>query len=280
MPDIYETIVRWRAEGRRGALATIVNVRGSVPSFQSAKMLVGDDGAVVGTIGGGCVEAEVVDAAREVMREEKPRTLAFNLNQSPKDDAGLTCGGALEIFVEPILPRAVLYLFGAGHVGLHVARVAHLAGFEVIAADDRDAYANRERFPDAREIHAEDLDTLLPRLTPSLGAFIVIATRGHRDDLRVLRWAVRTPAHYVGMVGSRRKVLVIAKELRQEGISDEALGRVHSPIGLDIGAITPEEIAVSVVAELVAVRRRCEAALPRMRRLAPPAAEPAGAPAA
>ena len=280
MDDIYETIVRWRSEGRRAALATIVNLRGSVPSFESAKMLVGDDGTIVGTVGGGCVEAEVFEAAREVMDQEKPRTLEFNLNQNPKYDTGLICGGSLEIFVEPIVPRAVLYLFGAGHVGFHLARVAHLAGFEVIVTDDRDAYANRERFPDARQIHARELDEVLAELAPCERSYIAIATRGHRDDMRVLRWAVRTPAHYVGMVGSKRKVLGICKELEKEGLPSDALARVHSPIGIDIGAITPEEIAVSVVAELIAVRRHADAALPHMRRLrpaAPAAAQPSQA---
>ncbi len=275
MDDIYDTIVRWRGEGRRAALATIVNLRGSVPSFESAKMLVGDDGTIVGTVGGGCVEAEVFEAAREVMEQEKPRTLEFNLNQNPKYDTGLVCGGSLEIFIEPIVPKAVLYLFGAGHVGFHLARVAHLAGFEVIVTDDRDAYANRERFPDAREVHARELDEILAELAPSEKSYIAIATRGHRDDMRVLRWAVRTPAHYVGMVGSKRKVLGICKELEKEGLPSDALARVHSPIGIDIGAITPEEIAVSVVAELIAVRRHADAALPHMRTL-----RPAGAAAA
>ncbi len=114
--DIYEQIVQLRREGRRGAVATIVNVRGSIPSFKTAKMLVRDDGSIVGTIGGGCVEAEVWQAAREVMESEKPRTLTFDLNQDPKYDTGLVCGGTLEVFIEPILPPALLYVFGAGHV--------------------------------------------------------------------------------------------------------------------------------------------------------------------
>jgi xanthine dehydrogenase accessory factor len=267
MDDIYDVIVRWRREGRRGALATIVNVRGSVPSFKSAKMLVGEDGTLVGTIGGGCVEAEVFQAAREVIEQEKPRTLQFNLNQNPKYDTGLICGGSLEIFVEPLIPNPVLYVFGAGHVAFHLAKVADLAGFEVIVADDREEYANRERFPDAREIHADDLDRVLARLAPTAAAYIAIATRGHRDDMRVLRWAVGTPAHYVGMVGSKRKVLGICRELEKEGVGSEGLARVHSPIGLDVGATTPEEIAVSIVAELIAIRRHAEAAQPRMHRL-------------
>ncbi len=150
--DIYEEIVQLRREGRRGAVATITNVRGSIPSFQTAKMLVRDDGSIAGTIGGGCVEAEVWQAAREVMEEEKPRTLTFNLNNNPKYDTGLVCGGTLEIFIEPVLPPALLYIFGAGHVAYNLYKVATIAGFEVVVVDDREAYANRERFPDAREV--------------------------------------------------------------------------------------------------------------------------------
>ena len=141
--DLYEEIVRLRKDGRRGAVATIVNVRGSIPSFKTAKMLVRDDGSIVGTIGGGCVEAEVWQAAREVMESERPRTLTFDLNQDPKYDTGLVCGGTLEIFVEPILPPADLYIFGAGHVATSLYKVARIAGFDVTIVDDREAYANR-----------------------------------------------------------------------------------------------------------------------------------------
>jgi xanthine dehydrogenase accessory factor len=148
--DIYEEIVKLRQQGRRGAVATIVNVRGSIPSFKTAKMLVRDDGSIAGTIGGGCVEAEVWQAAREVMEAEKPRTLTFNLNQDPKYDTGLVCGGTLDIFVEPVLPPALLYIFGAGHVATNLYQVAKNAGFDIIVVDDREAYANRERFPEAR----------------------------------------------------------------------------------------------------------------------------------
>src|SRR5207244_968162 len=146
--DIYEEIVKLRHEGRRGAVATIVNVRGSIPSFEAAKMLVRDDGSIVGTIGGGCVEAEVWQAAREVMEQERPRTLTFNLNNDPKLDSGLTCGGTLDIFVEPVVPAAQLFLFGAGHVSLSLYKAARLAGFDVHVIDDRASYANRERFPE------------------------------------------------------------------------------------------------------------------------------------
>ena len=253
--DIYEEIVKLRQEGRRGAVATIVNVRGSIPSFETAKMLVRDDGSIAGTIGGGCVEAEVWQAAREVMETEKPRSLTFNLNQNPKYDTGLVCGGTLDIFIEPVLPPALLYIFGAGHVSVNLYKVAKGAGFDVSVIDDREAYASRERFPDAKEVIAEDFEQAMARLTPGGSSYIVIVTRGHRDDMRVLAWAVRTGARYIGMIGSKRKVLSVYKALEKEGYAPEEFERVHAPVGLDIGALTPEEIAVSITAELIAVRR-------------------------
>jgi len=262
--DIYEEIVRLRKEGRRGAVATIVNVRGSIPSFETAKMLVRDDGSIAGTIGGGCVEAEVWQAAREVMESEKPRSLTFNLNQDPKYDTGLVCGGTLDIFIEPVLPPASLYIFGAGHVSLNLYKVARNAGFDVTVIDDRESYANRERFPEAKEIIAADFEKAMQQLTPNELSFIVIVTRGHRDDMRVLRWAVQTHARYIGMIGSRRKTITIFRELVNEGLPKHLFERVHAPVGLDIGAITPEEIAVAITAELIAVRRHAERALPHM----------------
>jgi xanthine dehydrogenase accessory factor len=262
--DIYEEIVQLRQQGRRGAVATIVNVRGSVPSFETAKMLVRDDGSIIGTVGGGCVEAEVWQAARDVMESEKPRTLTFNLNQNPKYDTGLVCGGTLDIFIEPVLPPALLYIFGAGHVALSLYGTAKNAGFDVSVIDDRDSYANRERFPDAKEVIAEDYEQVMSRLSPSETSYIVIVTRGHRDDMRVLRWAVQTPARYIGMIGSKRKTITIFRELVKEGIPEQLFERVHAPVGLDIGAITPEEIAVAITAELIASRRRVERSLPHM----------------
>ncbi len=253
--DIYEQIVQLRREGRRGAVATITNVRGSIPSFQTAKMLVRDDGSIVGTIGGGCVEAEVWQAAREVMEEEKPRSLTFNLNSNPKYDTGLVCGGTLEIFIEPVLPPALLYIFGAGHVAFNLYKVALIAGFDVIVVDDRESYANRERFPDAREVIADDFDRVTERLRVPEASYIVIVTRGHRDDMRILRWAVNANTRYLGMIGSQRKTISIYKELQNQGISAERFANVHAPVGLEIGAVTPEEIAVAIVAEMIAVRR-------------------------
>src|SRR3990170_3212067 len=154
--DIFEEVARLRRAGIKAALATIVNVRGSIPSYESAKLLVREDGSIVGTVGGGCVEAEVWAAARKVIEEEKPRRLTFNLNNDPSYTSGLLCGGTLEVFVEPILPAAYLYIFGAGHVSLSLSKVATLAGFRTVIIDDRDAYANREGFPEAGGGYGEE----------------------------------------------------------------------------------------------------------------------------
>jgi xanthine dehydrogenase accessory factor len=263
--DIFEEIYKLKREGKRAALATIVNVRGSIPSVVAAKMLVREDGSILGTVGGGCVESDVRKGAMEVMRDEKPKTFTFNLDQRPDDDTGLVCGGSLQVFIEPVIPAPVLYIFGAGHVGLNVCKVAALAGFEVIICDDREQYANRERFPDAREIHAGEMDAVLPELSPGAASYIVIVTRGHRHDMRVLRWALDTPAHYIGMIGSGRKVLTIFQQLEAEGVPRESFKRVFAPIGLEISAAMPEEIAISIVAELIAIRRKCAVALPHSR---------------
>src|SRR6516165_643338 len=152
--DIYEELVRLRNLGQKCALATIVEVRGSIPSYESAKLLVREDGSPVGTIGGGCVEAEVWNAAREVMDTGKPRHMSFNLGQDAAYDNGLICGGQLDVFVEPVVPLPRAFIFGGGHISKSLAKVATLAGFGAVVIDNRESFANRERFPDALEVHA------------------------------------------------------------------------------------------------------------------------------
>jgi xanthine dehydrogenase accessory factor len=252
--DIFEEIVRMRKAGERGALATIVHTNGSIPSYESSRMLVRENGSIAGTIGGGCVEAEVWAAAKDVMRAEQPRKMTFNLNHEAAFDAGLICGGTLEIFVEPILPQPTLYIFGGGHVSLGVARAASAAGFAVSVADDRQAFSNAERFPMAGELYTT-YEEAFEKIKPNASSYLLIVTRGHKDDMRVLAWAVRTEARYVGMIGSKRKVLSVYKALEREGYKAEEFERVCAPVGLDIGALSPEEIAVSIAAELIAVRR-------------------------
>jgi len=255
--DLFEEIVRMRRSGLRGALATIVHTNGSIPSYESSRMLVREDGSIAGTIGGGCVEAEVWAAAKEVMQIEQPRKMTFNLNHEASYDAGLICGGTLEIFVEPILPTPTLYIFGGGHVSSAVAKAANAVGFGITVIDDRAAYANQERFPMASELHTSFEDAFA-KVQPNASSYLLIVTRGHKDDMRVLAWAVRTEARYIGMIGSKRKVLSVYKALEREGYSETEFERVHAPVGLDIGALTPEEIAISITAELIAVRRNAQ----------------------
>jgi xanthine dehydrogenase accessory factor len=253
--DIFEELVRLRREGRKCALATIVQVQGSIPSYQSAKLLIRDDGSIAGTIGGGCVEAEVWNAAREVIESGKAKRLSFNLGQDAAYDNGLICGGQLEVFVEPVFPQPKAFIFGAGHISKSLAKVAALAGFSTAVIDDREAFASRERFPEADEIHAGEYEDVVPRLAINESGYVVIVTRGHRDDMRVLRLVAGSPARYIAMIGSKRKVISVIKELEREGVARESLERIYAPMGLEIGAESPEEIAISVVAEMIAVRR-------------------------
>jgi xanthine dehydrogenase accessory factor len=253
--DVYEELVRLRALGQKCALATIVEVRGSIPSYESAKLLVREDGSMTGTIGGGCVEAEVWNAAREVLETEKPRRMQFNLGQDAAYDNGLICGGQLEVFVEPVLPVPRAFIFGAGHISKSLSQVANLAGFSTAVVDNRDTFANRARFPEASEIHAAEYEDVFPKLAINESSYVIIVTRGHRDDMRVLKLAIATPARYIAMIGSKRKVLNVVRELEKEGLPRAAFERIYAPMGLDIGAISPEEIAISVAAEMIAVRR-------------------------
>jgi len=256
--DIYDEIVRLRRLGQKAAIATIVQVRGSIPSYESAKLLVREDGSMIGTIGGGCVEAEVWNAAREVIETEKPRHLSFNLGQDAAYDNGLICGGQLDVFVEPVIPPPHAFIFGAGHISKSLSKVAALAGFMTTILDNRDTFASRERFPEADEIFAGEYEDVFPKLPINETSYLIIVTRGHRDDMRVLRLAVATEARYIAMIGSKRKVISVTKELEQEGIARQRIERIHAPMGLEIGAISPEEIAISVAAEMIAVRRNAE----------------------
>jgi xanthine dehydrogenase accessory factor len=253
--DVFEELVRLRRLGQKCALATIVQVNGSIPSYESAKLLVREDGSFVGTIGGGCVEAEVWNAAREAMESGQPRHLTFSLGQEAAYDNGLICGGQLNVFVEPIIPQPKAYIFGAGHISKSLSKVANLAGFSTVIIDDREQFANRDRFPEAEDIYAGEYESIFPQLDIRDTSYLIIVTRGHRDDMRVLRWALDTPARYIAMIGSKRKTISVMKELEKEGIPRSAFDRLFAPMGLEIGAVSPEEIAVSVVAEMIAVRR-------------------------
>jgi xanthine dehydrogenase accessory factor len=254
--DVYREIVRVRECGVPAALATIVAARGSTPGKESMKMLVRADGGFVGTVGGGCLEADVYEAALEVMRTETPRRLVFRLNERDYPDSGLYCGGTVEVYLEP-LTDPTLTLFGAGHVSKAIAAVAREAGFRVVVADDRETFASRARFPEAAEVVVAPWAELASRLGTAEFAYVVVVTRGHHDDAAVLEalWRGGARPRYLGMIGSRAKWAILSRKLRAAGVPDEWLARVRTPMGLRIGARTHGEIAVSVAAELVLLRR-------------------------
>lgn len=312
----------WRAAaelirgGASGALATVARVRGSTPVPAGTKMLVGAEGRLIGSVGGGCVEAEVIRAALDAQRQQAPALLTHHLNADLAGDLGLSCGGTVDIFVEPLradepyvrvlesaanadaglvrtatdwhrppiktfasldpamrsgaaasltrdgrfveerlllAPRVLV--FGAGHVGAAISRAAAAAGFRIVVIDDRAEYADAARFPAAVDVLAADIDQALARYPLTAADAVVIATRGHRNDALILERIATSPAGYVGLLGSKRKKIVVTKGLRAAGVPAKSLQRVRVPVGLAIGAVTPEEIAVSVVAELIAWRR-------------------------
>jgi xanthine dehydrogenase accessory factor len=254
--EVFAALGEALTRGEEVALVTIVSANGSTPQRVGAKMLVYSDGRVVGTIGGGCYENEALWKAREALKTRKACTVRYELADDFAAESGLICGGQMEVFIEPIEPSPSVYIFGAGHVGQFVGRVAHDAGFRVHVVDDREKFANRERFPDAADIIVDDIPTWLAKTTIPPSAYAVVVTRGHRHDLDALRALAPQKLRYIGLIGSRAKVKRIYDVLAEDGsVAIESLEKVHAPIGLDIGAVTPQEIAVAIVAELIAVRR-------------------------
>ena len=253
MLDIYQEIVKLTAEGEEAALVTIVSTGGSTPREEGAKMLVRADGSILSTIGGGSLEAQVCQQAIEVIKKGKPQRIHFRLKEG--EEPGMICGGDLEVFIEPILSSPTLYVFGGGHVSLPLAKIGKLLGFKIAVIDDRAEFANPERFPEAELTLAEDFKNAFPKLKINKSSYIAIVTRGHQYDELVLEWALGTRAKYIGMIGSKTKNKTILSHLLAKGFSQELLDKVHAPIGLEIYAQTPEEIALSIMAEIVKVRR-------------------------
>jgi xanthine dehydrogenase accessory factor len=233
---------------------TIVRSNGSTPQRAGAKMLVFADGRIVGTIGGGCYENDAIGRARDAIATGKPALVSFDLNDDFVQESGLICGGQMDVYIDPIAPAPALYIVGAGHVGWHLARTAADAGFRIHVVDDREKFANAERFPFAENIEVDDIGAWLHRADLPPTAYAVVVTRGHTHDFEALRALAARDLRYIGLIGSRAKVARIFDALEAEGMPAECLRRVHAPIGLDIGAITPAEIAISILAELIAVR--------------------------
>jgi xanthine dehydrogenase accessory factor len=253
--EVFTALARALERGEDTALVTIVSTSGSTPQRVGAKMLVFPDGRMIGTIGGGCYEDDAFWKAKESLQSRKPRLVRYELTDDFVEESGLICGGQMQVYIEPVEPSPHLYVIGAGHVGHQLSRLAQTVGFRLHVLDDRDKFANRERFPEADEVVVDSIPEWLSRADLPATAYAVIVTRGHRHDLDALRVLAARDLRYLGVIGSKAKVKGLYDALLAEGTPPEALTRVHAPIGLDIGAVTPEEIAIAILAELIAVRR-------------------------
>jgi xanthine dehydrogenase accessory factor len=265
--EVLEAALRAEARGERAALVTVVATEGSTPQKAGARMLVHADGRIVGTIGGGCLEAEMTWRAREAIEGGRPRLVSYDLTPEQAGEDGLVCGGRMQVFIEPIEGTPVLCLFGAGHVAQPLARMAKACGFQVELADDRVKFANPERFPEADLIVVDPFAAAAEKMTLGANSYAVVVTRGHKGDGEALRAVLGRGLRFVGLLGSRPKVVHLFAALREQGVAPAELATVHAPLGLEIGAQTPEEIAVSILAEMIAVRRGVDPAQARSMKM-------------
>lgn len=254
MLEIYQELANIAVKGERAVLATVISSQGSAPRKAGAKMVIKGDGTLVGSIGGGNVEQAVQEKAIAVMKSGEPQMMHFDLSGSG-EEAWMICGGQMDVFLEPILPAETLYLFGAGHLSQSTAAMAKMLGLRVVVIDPRPEYNNNDRFPNADSLVVEEYDNAFSKLNVDENSYIVIYTPGHVSDEKCLQFAVGTAAKYVGMIGSKKKVKEIKERLRKKGVSQQQLDEIHAPIGLEINAQTPEEIAISILAEITKVRR-------------------------
>ena len=229
-------------------------------------MLVFADGRTIGTIGGGCYENDAIGRARRAIADGRSAVVRYDLNDDFAQENGLICGGQMDVHVDPLQPDPHLYIIGAGHVGYELGRIAPAAGFRLHVVDDREKFASADRFPGA-ELIVDSIPDWLHRADIPPAAFVVVVTRGHQHDLDAMRSLAARDQRYLGLIGSRAKVARIYDALVAEGMPIECLERVHAPVGFDIGAVTPAEIAVSILAELIAIRRGADTAQLSMKRL-------------
>jgi xanthine dehydrogenase accessory factor len=250
-----QAALRAEEAGEPAALVTVVSTEGSTPQKAGAKMLVHANGRLVGTIGGGCLEAEMTRRARQAIVDRRVQLASYDLTPEEAGEDGLVCGGRMKVLIEPIEGTPVLCLFGAGHVAQPLARMAKACGFRVEVADDRAKFANAERFPEADLIVVDGFAEATRKMTLGPNSFAVVVTRGHKGDAAALESVLGRGLRFVGLLGSKAKTVHILAALAERGVPREELAQVHAPLGLEIGAQTPDEIAVSILAEMIAVRR-------------------------
>lgn len=265
MITVYQAIAELEKANRPGALCVVVKSQGSTPRRATSKMLVYPDGNILGTVGGGEMENRVLDEALTAIRDGKPRLLTYNMTDPERGDPGV-CGGQVEVFVEPIQPKPTVVVIGAGHVGKAVAELAKWLGFRVVISDDREAFSTPEAIPQADGYYPVEMKDLPTQLNIDEYCYLVLTTRGVNVDVEGLPVILETSAAYIGVIGSRRRWETTYKKLLEKGVPQASLDRVRSPIGLELNAETPEEIAVSILAEIIMLRGGGDGSVMKMSR--------------
>jgi xanthine dehydrogenase accessory factor len=253
MNTIFQALFELEKNNESAALCTVVKSEGSTPRHVGSKMLVYPDGKFIGTVGGGELENRVLKAALESIKNGNAQTLSYTMADPSRGDPGV-CGGTVEVFVEPILPPAMIVVIGAGHVGKAVVHLAKWLGFKVAVSDDRSEFCTPESVPGGDVYHPVSMAELPNQLKLTRQTYIVVTSRGSNIDAVGLPGLLESEAAYIGVIGSKRRWLTTVKALKEQGVSNESIRKVHSPIGLELNAETPEEIAVSIMAEILMIK--------------------------
>ncbi len=254
MRDIFQIVANLIKTGESAAVATVVRTEGSTPRKTGTKMIIMKDGKIIGTMGGGDLEQRVIEEALEAIRQREPRITSFTLDVE-KGKLDMMCGGKLDVYIEPLLPDSKLIIFGAGHITRALAPLMRMAGFQVSVVDDSPDLLQKEKYPEIEDLKLADMEQFARDLRPDRDTYIVTLSRGFSKDEAILRQLIQKDFKYVGMIGSVRQITTMKETLEKEGVSKEAFGKLCAPIGLDIGGETPEEIAISIAAEIIAAKK-------------------------
>jgi xanthine dehydrogenase accessory factor len=255
MNEIYKEIMSIQLNGGEAALATIISTKNHTPRHVSSKMLIKSNGQTIGTIGGGRLENKLCMEAMNVIRDGVPKIIHFDLTGQRNNDIDMECGGIMDVFIEPIKSKPSLYIFGGGHISIPLSKIIKMTGFKVFIIDNRKEYANADRFPEADGLICKNFNEVLQDITINESSYIVIVTTEHKYDEQVLEMVIRSNAKYIGMVGSPKKRDIIFSNIISRGIPADLFKRVHCPVGIKINSETPEEIAVSIAAEIIKVQK-------------------------
>ena len=263
MLDIYDKIYQLKKDNIQSALVTVIATKGSTPRDAGSKMIVCADGNVYGTIGGSKVEAIVIEEAKECLQRNEARKVWHNLDDKEKSDTGMICGGKMEFFIEPVCTSNHLIIFGGGHVALPLAKCAKMIGFDYTIVEDRPEFATSERFPEAKQLILADAEEIDQKVRIDGSDYIAIVTRSHELDYQALKKVLNHSTKYIGLIASKVKKKQVFEQLIQDGFDEQIINQIHSPIGVDIAAQTPEEIAISIVAELIQVKNKSSKNIPQ-----------------